>query len=383
MQSRLLVSMSLLQNEDYGKIDLPTRLGSGDLKPYQLAPLLAMKAPLPPSIRQPPNTPVASSSTATSQPASTSTNGVPVSHPTSVKKLPQPNTQVHLRISNGRVVSGGNSVPNGVHTASPHATPPSSASASVNGFPDVQVTPAKSADPDAKTAGQGGPTGVPIPPESVPTPIPSSSPIPAKHPMSAASVNVPNLPNGYHIPVNGYTAMPKGAYMHQAARNLSVQQMQTLTAMLPDNVNIGLRQSGAYVMQNGAFPVQMAGGRPIQWQMTSQHSPPNGVGVDGSGVQGTASSPSRAPSTNGARPPQRAPVPGQVLSASQMASPASARIAHLTPHSPSPHILSPNMAAAQVNVHSSPPRAPQSAIPTPSPSLQSRQIVGGPGPAGY
>ena len=74
----------------------------------------------------------------------------------------------------------------------------------------------------------------------------------------------------------------------------------------------------------------------------------------------------------------------QVLNVGQgMGSPAANHIARLAPHSPSPHMLSPNLAAAQVNVHSSPTRTPQPAIPTPSPSLQSRQLVGNSGAAGY
>lgn len=376
--------MGLLQNEDLAKLgpDPTVRLNSGETKPYQFVPPPVVMKPPPPTHRQPSNTSVPSINTASpAQTSSVSASGVPVSLPAAVKKHP-PSNQVHLRISNGRVASNGSSASNGAPpTPSPHATPPSSAS--LGGFPDAQVAPAKPTDQDVKTANQTSPNGILVTSDTHPAPMASPSPAPAKPPMSTASVNVPNLPNGYHIPVNGYPTMTKGGYIHPNARHtaLTVQQMQSLSAMLPDNnVNIALRQPGAYVMPpNGAYAVPMAGGR---WSLPTQHSPPSSVAVDASGVHGTAGSPGRVPSTNGVRGPQRA-MPVQVLGANQaVASPAGAHIARLAPHS-SPHMLSPNLAAAQTNVHSSPTRAPQSAMPTPSPSLQSRQLVGGSGAAGY
>ncbi|KAH9927133.1 enhancer of polycomb-like-domain-containing protein [Epithele typhae] len=378
--SHLLFSMGLLQGDDFNRLqtDPVLRLSSGEHKAYSIGPTpLVMKQPLP-QMRQPTTPTVPSiSSGGMSQPGPSGTSGTPISQPTVVKKLPQSNGQV-LRISNGRVLSGGHA------PQSPHTSPPSTATSTT--FPDVHITPAKTADPDVQMT-DANPTNVPAPPTTPSLPMPSPSPVSAKTVMSTAAVNIHNLQNGYPMSVNGYP-IQKNGYIHPNARHngLSLQQMQSIATMLPDNnVNIALRQPGAYIIPNGApYPMQMAGGRPVPWPMTGQQSPPNvpnGVAVDGSSVQGQAGSPVRAPSASGMRAPQRAPM---VNGNPALVAPANAHIAaRLAPHSPSPHMLSPNMAASQVNVHSSPPRAPQSAIPTPSPSMQSRQLVSGSGAAGY
>ncbi|RPD66682.1 hypothetical protein L226DRAFT_453767 [Lentinus tigrinus ALCF2SS1-7] len=400
----LTVTMSLLHPDDHRKLetDQSVKLPSGEIvRPFVLGP----QQPNLSAVMRPPNLPlqrplpVASISSAGSSQSAPNTpngvigaNGTPVSVPTQVKKLAQPNPLAHLRISsNGglRVVSNGTQPP-----TSPHATP--ATSAAVNGFADVQGqgSPA-AAEQDVKPSLQGSPNGIHAQPDASSAMLTSPSPAPAKPLTSTASLNVPNLTNGYHIPaVNGYSAIPKAGYMHPNARpnGLNLQQMQSLSAMLPDNnVNIALRQQG-YVMPNGAYPIQMAGARPMQWPMAGQHTSQNsrtdGIGVDGNSAS-TAGSPGRTPSASGMRAPQMsrgAPMPNaaQVLNVAQgMGSPAANHIARLAPHSPSPHMLSPNLAAAQVNVHSSPTRTPQPAIPTPSPSLQSRQLVSGSGAAGY
>ncbi|KAI0722168.1 enhancer of polycomb-like-domain-containing protein [Cerioporus squamosus] len=404
----LTVTMSLLQFEDSRKFetDQSVKLSSGEIvKPFALGPQQqamagAMRPPNLPLQRPLPPPSVSSAGPSQLTPNThngvNGANGTPVSVPTQVKKLAQPNPLAHLRISsNGglRVVSGQS--PNGTQPpTSPHATPPSSGAA--NGVVDThsQGSP-QAAEKDVKLSLQGSPNGVSAQPDALAAAMTSPSPTPSKPLSSTASVNVPNLPNGYHIPaVNGYPAIPKAGYMHPNARanGLNLQQMQSLSAMLPDNnVNIALRQQG-YVMPNGAYPMQMAGARPMQWPMAGQHSPPSnrtdGIGVDGNSVS-SAGSPTRTPSAAGLRAPQMsrgAPMPNaaQVLNAAQgMGSPAGNHIARLAPHSPSPHMLSPNLAAAQMNVHPSPTRTPQPAIPTPSPSLQSRQLVGGSGAAGY
>lgn len=388
--------MSLLHGDDsrHFETDQTIKLSSGEMvRPFLLgAPAGTTRPPNVPPQRPP----VSSiSSAGPSQLAPNTSNGVsgttPVSVPTQVKKLAQPNPLAHLRISSSgglRVVSTGNQPP-----TSPHATPPTSAAA--NGFADFQGQGSPpAADQDVKPLLQGSPKGNSAQPDASSAVMHSPSPAPSKPLTSAASVNVPNLPNGYHIPaVNGYSAIPKAGYMHPNARpnGLNLQQMQSLSAMLPDNnVNIALRQQG-YVMPNGAYHMQMAGARPMQWPMASQHSPPNrtdGIGVDANSTS-SAGSPGRTPSAAGLRAPQMSrgagmPNAAQVLNVGQgMGSPAANHIARLAPHSPSPHMLSPNLAAAQVNVHSSPTRTPQPAIPTPSPSLQSRQLVGNSGAAGY
>ena len=363
-------------------VDPTLRLSSGDVKPYPAPPPTTMIKPLPHPQRPQPVPPAPGVNTATPQPASAQVNGTPIALPAQVKLA-------HLRISsNVNMRAGGNGPTSTQHATSPLSTPPSSAA--LNNSAESQVSPPRP-DVDVKMASHGSPNGAPVPPEAISAAMASPTP-PSKPLASNSNVNVPNLANGYHIPtMPGYPAV-KGNYGHPGARpnGLSIQQMQSLQAMLPaDGVNLALRQPGAYVMPNGAYPMQMPGGRPIQWPIASQHSPPIvNVAVDGSTSQPPAGSPGRASSANGMRAPQLSqgrPVANpQVLNANQaMATQAGSHIARLTPHSPTPHMLSPNIAAAQVNVHSSPTRTPQPAIPNPSPSLQSRQLVGGSGAAGY
>ncbi|KAI1789011.1 enhancer of polycomb-like-domain-containing protein [Ganoderma leucocontextum] len=381
--SRLMFTMAL--TDDYlakMSVDPTLRLSSGDVKPYHPGPPSAAMIKPPPHLQRPQPVPPITGASNTPQPANPQVNGTPISLPTQVKLA-------HLRISsngNMRVVSG--SAPNGTqHSTSPLTTPPSSAALN---FTESQGSPPKP-DVDVRMASHGSPTGVPVQPEAVSALMASPTP-PSKPLASNSNVNVPNLSNGYHIPsMTGYPTV-KANYVHPGARpnGLSIQQMQSLQAMLPtDSVNIALRQPGAYVMPNGAYPMQIPGGRPIQWPMAGQHSPPNAnVGVDCSPSQPPAGSPGRAPSANGMRAPQlaqgRPMANSQVLNANQsIPNQAGSHIARLTPHSPSPHMLSPNLAAAQVNAHSSPTRTPQPVISNPSPSLQSRQLVGGSGAAGY
>ncbi|KAI0659248.1 enhancer of polycomb-like-domain-containing protein [Cubamyces menziesii] len=396
-------TMSLFNEQDHLAMTTNTAIQlstvSADGRPQFVMPfqshqpchILLPRPPVPPPQRQPSIPPI--SSTGASAPTA---NGTPIAVQTQVKKLAAPGSLPSLRISSGggvRMMSGATS--NGVqHSASPHSTPPSSAS--VNGFAEAQAAAAESNDHDTKSVTQGSPNGVATAQDTASASMTSPTPAPTKPLASNAALNLPN-PNGYHMTaMNGYPVMPKGGYMHPNARHnaLNLQQMQSLSALMPDNnVNIALRQPGAYVMPNGAYPIQMAGARTMQWPVAGQRSPHNagtdGTGTDVSAAQMGAGSPVRAPSANGVRTPQLArsvPIPNHnhSLNVNQgRSSPAGAHIARLTPHSPTPHMLSPNMAAAQANVHSSPTRAPQPAIPTPSPSLQTRQIVGGSGAAGY
>ncbi|KAI0635269.1 enhancer of polycomb-like-domain-containing protein [Trametes polyzona] len=387
----IAVTMSLLSEQDHrlfmtdSSLHITTAEGRQHtvmpFQPNQPCHIPLMRPPIPPiqaAQRQPSVPPIPSISTAnTPASLSGSANGTPISVPARASSL------AHLRISSGggvRVVSNGMS--NGTqHSASPHSTPPSSAS--VNGFAEAQAAAAaEAAEQKPKVAGQSSPNGHATPAEAAPTPSAASpTPAPAKPVNPTAAVNVPNMPNGYPLTaVNAYPVVPK-----------------SISALLPDNnVNIALRQPGAYMMPNGAYPMQIPGVRPMQWPAAGQRSPPNHAadaanGTDGSASQMGSGSPVRAPSANGVRTPQLArtvPIPGanHSLGGNQQgrASPAgAAHIARLAPHSPSPHMLSPNMAAAQANLHSSPTRAPQPAIPVPSPSLQTRQVVGGSGAAGY
>ncbi|PIL36867.1 hypothetical protein GSI_00557 [Ganoderma sinense ZZ0214-1] len=382
--SRLMFTMA--HTDDYlakMTVDPTLRLSSGDVKPYHPGPPPTTMIKPPPHVQRPqPVSTVPGVNTTTSQLATTQVNGTPIAVPAQVKLA-------HLRISsNGNMrVHPGNGANGTQHPTSPLSTPPSSAA--LNNATESQVSPPRP-DVDVKMASHGSPNGVPAHPEPVSAPMASPTP-PSKPVASNSNVNVPNLTNGYHIPtMPGYPTAVKGTYGHPRPNGL-IQQMQSLQAMLPtDSVNLALRQPGAYVMPNNAYPMQMPGGRPIQWPMTGQHSPPTvNIAVDGSSSQPPASSPGRVPSANGMRAPQlsqgRSMANQQVLAANQAmaAAQAGSHIARLTPHSPTPHMLSPNLAAAQVNVHSSPTRTPQPAIPNPSPSLQSRQLVGGSGAAGY
>lgn len=398
----IAITMSLFNEQDHrsfmtdSSLHVTTAEGRQHVvypfQPNQPCHIPLMRPQIPPS-RQPSAPPIPSISTANT-PVSlpNSANATPISVPTRTSSL------AHLRISSGggvRVVSAG--MPNGAqHSGSPHSTPPSSAS--VNGFAEAQAAAGDTGEQKPKSGNQSSPNGVAAHSDVAAASVTSPTPAPTKPPTSTAAVNVPHMPNGYAMSaVNGYPVMPKPGYMHPNVRHngLNLQQMQSISALLPDNnANIALRQTGPFVMPNGAYPMQMAGARPMQWPVAGQRSPHNG-GVDGgNGVDGTSSqmgagSPGRAPSANGVRTPQIArsvPMAGanHSLSANQgRASPAGTHIGRLAPHSPSPHILSPNMAAAQASVHSSPTRAPQPAIPTPSPSLQTRQVVGGSGAAGY
>ncbi|TBU39160.1 enhancer of polycomb-like-domain-containing protein [Dichomitus squalens] len=383
------LTFTMAHPEDYMTkitIDPTLRLSSGDVKPFQLGPVpnAMLKPPPHPHHQQVVSSVPAASAASSSHSLLGQVNGTPLSVPTQVKLA-------QMRISsNGGMRMASGSTPNPAsHPPSPHATPlPSGAT----GNPaDGQRSPPKP-DQDVKMA-HGSPSGAPSQLDGVAAPMPSPTPAPSKPLASTGSVNLPNLPNGYHIPaMNGYTTVPKAGFVHPGTRpnGLSIQQIQSLQAMLPaDNVNIALRQPGAYVLPNGAYQMPMAAGRPMQWPMAGQHSPPNAnVGIDVVASQGAAGSPGRAPPANGMRTPQLSqgrPMPSpQVHNATQgTATPAGPHIARLTPHTPSPHVLSPNLTAAQVNAHSSPTRTPQPAIPNPSPSLQSRQLVGGSGAAGY
>ncbi|KAL1943915.1 hypothetical protein VTO73DRAFT_3733 [Trametes versicolor] len=393
--SHMAIAMSLFSEADHKllatdpSLHVTTAEGRQSIvwpfQPGQPCHIPLVRAPIPTAQRTPSALPIPS---ITNTPVSAnSVSGTPISVPTRASSL------AHLRISSGggiRVVPGG--TPNGAqHSASPHGTPPSSAS--VNGFADAQGLVGDGVEQKPKPPSQSSPNGVPTHSDVAATSLTSPTPAPAKPLISTAAVNIPNMPNGYPLPAaNAYQVMPKVGYMHQGPRH-NGQILQQMQSLLPDsNVNISLRQPGPFMMPNGAYPMQMAGARPMQWPVAGQRSPHNvgvdGVGgVDGTGAQMGAGSPGRAPSANGVRTPQIARSvamagANHALGGSQgRASPAG--IARLTPHSPSPHVLSPNMAAAQTNVHSSPTRAPQPAIPTPSPSLQTRQVVGGSGAAGY
>ncbi|KAI9064742.1 hypothetical protein FKP32DRAFT_1665768 [Trametes sanguinea] len=379
-----VTTMSLLSDQDHRafvtdpSIHLSTSEGRQQViwpfQPGQPCHIPIMRPPIPPAARQPSVPPIPSISSAGAS-SSSAVNGTPISVPTQVKKLATTTPLPSVRLSGaGNRVPSGSVVNGGQPSGSAHSTPPSSATS--NGFAEAQAAAAEKAEIAAKASGQASPNGVAGPQDATNTTMSTATSMPTKPLSSTAAVNVPNMPNGYHMAtVNGY--LPKAGYMHPNAHHAGLNLQQLQSAFLPDNgVNIALRQPGAYVMPNGAYTMPMAGARPMQWSVAGQRSPhalaADGTnGADGAGAQMGAGSPPRAPSTNGVRTPQLAraiPMPNanHALSAGQgRASPANHMARLATPHSPSPHMLSPSMGAAQAaNVHSSPTRAPQPAIPT-------------------
>ncbi|GBE89019.1 Enhancer of polycomb-like protein [Sparassis crispa] len=347
------------------------------------------------------------------------TNGMPVAMAAQLKKMAPPVGVPHMRISsNGGIrLPAASPVPNMHSTvptplASPYATPPGSAG-QVNGFHEASGQASDGTEQDVKLAMQTVPNGNghlgsdhPVADPSTATGA-STSPLRAKAQVQQP-VAMPTVPNGYHIPpINAYPTMSKSQYMHATGRpnGLTMQQMHNIKSVYasmspsPDtsmqsnnNANMAIRAPSTYmghVLPNGAnYQVQFTA---AQWATAAaqQRSPPmNGVVVDGNVSDAAAIAafmspppqgmPARVPSANGMSP---APLArGVGLSAGQgRVSPASAQFARLSaPHSPSPLLTSPSLSAAQAQ--SSPVRPPS--MPTPSPSLQSRQVVGGPG-AGY
>ncbi|OBZ78426.1 Enhancer of polycomb-like protein 1 [Grifola frondosa] len=321
-----------------------------------------------------------------------SSSGTPIAVSTQLKKMAPPNGLAHMRISSGGGMrlpstSASSNVPaNGLSTSSPHNTPPMSASLT-NGFHDANGHSVE--DQDTKSTVQGSPHG-PVTANgdrsheaTVPS-VPSSSPVPpSKLQTPTATVTMPNLPNGYHISSNAYSAvMPNGSpfpYSTPRHNGLTLQQMQNLKSVLsmsptPDvpmqtnNVNMALRPASyvSHVLPNGSnYAMPMS--RQMQWAAVAQRSPSS---ADANGVEAQTRAP--IPLARGVN----MPVMNHAL-AQGRASPASAHIARLTPHSPSPHMLSPSLTP---QVHSSPTRTPQPSLA--SPSLQSRQVVGSSGRLG-
>ncbi|KAL0958917.1 hypothetical protein HGRIS_014234 [Hohenbuehelia grisea] len=224
------------------------------------------------------------------------------------------------------------------------------------------------------------------------------------------------VPNGYHAtPLSAYAAanLPSNAFAHLQG-GLSQQQLvnlKTAFANSPNTQDIQLANGARthYMPQNGIpFNLQLAanGGninaklanaRQIAWtqqmqqqQQLQQQRPGsamngatvNGVhGVDASVVMNGSMSPSprlaqsvpvRSPSANGSRMGMRSVSgPGNVVVQHAMqGSPG-----HQQAHSMSPHMQHATIVPHIPQAHS-PPRAAQTPIPMPSPSLQPQQPVG-------
>lgn len=350
--------------------------------------------------------------------ASGSNPAVSVSTP--VKGTPPPSI-AHMKISsNGgmRISSPATASPSpGLSAHSPIQVAPTPA-IQVNGNHELNGIPATPIEPERPIA-NGLPNGIPkAVPENIPLQVESQVPVavstsPAR--LKAAQLQpspMPSLPNGYHLsPVNGYaTAMPTGSpYMHPGVRANGLagqQQLQNLKSafgnipvvqdmtMQANGGHMPMRTPQAYmpVPSGSNYSAQLAAARQMQWVASVTARQPN-VGL----IETTAMvenglmpslspsvTPTRVPSSNGTRgvSVSRAipsPALAHAMSPPQgRASPGNPHLTRLTQHSPSPHLMSPSLNAAQVQ--QSPTRQPQG--PMPSPSLQSRQIIGSSG-AGY
>ena len=251
----------------------------------------------------------------------------------------------------------------------------------------------------------------PAPPQTSPVATHMSPPVPHKSPVQHTAP-AQGIPNGHYMPtMNGYGAhLPQATpYLHAGVRanGYTPQQMQTLKAASYPHLaaanqasaaqvgaaHVPIRTPTSYVghASNADYSAQIALARQLQWQQAAhlqqqqQRHIIDANGVDNSALAPSLSPPARVPSSNGHRSVSltRTGVPSPILqhamgSPQGRASPANQHMVRLAPHSPSPHHLSPSLAASQAQ--SSPTRPPQQTIP--SPSLQSRQAVGSSG-AGY
>ncbi|KAJ3473978.1 hypothetical protein NLI96_g12716 [Meripilus lineatus] len=361
------------------------------------------------SLRPPNGTPVpASARSQTPVPVSTPVKGTP---PPSIAQMRMSANGV-ARISSPNTVTTTPSVP----SQSPVQAVPSP-SIQVNGNPEPNGVPAVAVAEPEKMVVNGLPNGVPkVAPESHPVQPEAQVPIAVSTSPARLKANqlqptpMPTLPNGYHLSaVNGYaTAMPNGSpYIHPGVRAnaLQGQQLQTLKAafnlpvvqevpMQPNGNHLPMRPAQQYIshVTNGAaYNAQLMAARQMQhWQaQVVRQNAANMIdanGMDASLVSSlpAAATPTRVPSSNGTRGvsvsrAHPSPALAHAMSPPQgRASPVNPHLSRLTPHSPSPHLLSPSLAASQVQ--QSPTRQPQA--PMPSPSLQSRQVIGSSG-AGY
>lgn len=380
---------------------------------------------------------------------------IPVAISTPVK-MPPPAAVPHMRISsNGGMRATGPPAlpaipPVPTPSESPQNTPPNSASL-VNGVHESIDNESKQVvqpQPIPNGTTQHSPEQVQA--EAVPAiptvPLTSSPMRPKSQNQQHQQPNAPytNVPNGYHIPMNGYpvpngataaAAAAAAAYMQHAqarvnAPNMSMQALKSAFASMnqtPDagmqgaNTNVPMRApNGAYmghVLPNGATSYnmqQLAAVRHMSWTTAAAAAaaqrPPSANGGESNGTDGVSlgvghvspqmssavpGTPTRVPSAAGMRTgalPRGYAVSGvnHALNGGQgqgqgqgRASPGN--IARLTPQvSPTPHMLSPSSlaAAAAAAAQTSPTRQPQVPLAQPSPSMQTRQAVGSSG-AGY
>lgn len=329
----------------------------------------------------------------------------------------------------------GNRVPSGGAPRPPSASVPSMATPSVpsqaslvNGSADVVMSTPSQSEAEVKLTVPSKPNGaLHAPADGSPhlRSNASASSISPSRPKSQNQHAAVPVANNFQFPMNGYPAhlTSTASYVHPGLRSAPLNAAQQLQAMktpfaslvshdMSQQVNANAQQHirtpssyMAHVAGNTTYQAQMAAAtRQMQWvatvnahqqqqaqQLGLQRMPsvtvvdPNGIDASMAAMMSPAhNSPPRVPSSNGSRtslkPGMTSPGLQHAMSPPQgRASPANQQhMTRLAPHS-SPHMLSPSMTAAQVQA--SPSRPPPSTLP--SPSLQSRQAVGGTGAVGY
>ena len=261
-------------------------------------------------------------------------------------------------------------------------------SSSVNGEQDIKLSApiasmqSRTDDPMGQADGQS-------------QSISMTSPV---RPKSQTPSMVP-IPNGFTIPNTNYTQYANGTYAaHANMRNQTTKSALANALQVPDGSNpaaqVQIRQQ--YPMSAHSVPTnytvqQLQAARMLQQQngQRAQLNLGDITGIEGgltlsltSPINGV---PPRTPSANGTRSVAisrglTSPALQQAMAVGQgRTSPSTPHIGRMTPHPPHspPNLLSPGLSATQP--HGSPPRAQP---PMPSPSLQTRQIVGGSG-VGY
>ncbi|KAI0072088.1 hypothetical protein K474DRAFT_1686787 [Panus rudis PR-1116 ss-1] len=420
--SYLPAVMSLLSEQDHMTVatDSTITVTLPDGKQTQVVPLrwnsvpVGVRRDFPAQLRPNPSASSSASGMQIRHPNGTSMSlpsvggGAAVSMPAHLKSMPPPPLVPTPRISS-------NSRANMPSAISPPLLPPTTSQsppreATVNGaheMPNGVVKTEQDAQPTIPSNMNGVEQSVAdassaVPPHSSPVTVPSS-PARPKSQNQQHPTQVPAYQNGYHLALGGYTTpVPNNsAYLARGAV-LTPQQMQSLKAYaitpLQDNnvqnhANMPMRAPNYLQMTNDPrYSAQIQAARQAQqWQAlnTGQMRTPAMHVMESNASDASAQmSPipggqPRTPSSTGSRGVsmsrgvpspaiQHAMSPGQ-----GRASPANST--RLPQHSPPPPIhLSPSMVTTQAQ--SSPTKPPHP--PLPSPSLQTRQVVGQSG-AGY
>ncbi|KAJ7623472.1 enhancer of polycomb-like-domain-containing protein [Roridomyces roridus] len=319
-------------------------------------------------------------------PVTPSVNGTPIS--TQIKKM-QPAAGQHLRISaNGGmrppgVVAMQQTAASPNHASPPRASPPQPPSQQQS--PNPSMNGATNGDASHALPMANGinhqpqdTTNLLQPPENVMNGVRANSP--ARPKSQNQHVNGV-LPNGYQLPMNGYTQANGAAYIPQTSSGLSHQQMQNIKSAFagspPSNQDMqaaiqaanGNRQMSAAYMNGVNFNMALGAGTNINLKL------PPGRQVNwsaqmrpGSGMEGAAMNGSMSPSPN-----NRHAVAVPVRTPSANGSRNGMRVMN----GMSPHLQHTPSPMPSISQSQSPPRPPMTPMQMGSPSMQHQQPVGG------